>query len=68
MTRLLAMLLMAWVFAAPALAIESAAVTSKRSTATLITEADSVAPGGRVRVALRLRLANGWHTYWRNPG
>jgi thiol:disulfide interchange protein/DsbC/DsbD-like thiol-disulfide interchange protein len=27
-----------------------------------------VTPGGRVRIALRLRLADGWHTYWRNPG
>ena len=25
-------------------------------------------PGGRVRIALRLRLAEGWHTYWHNPG
>ena len=40
--------------------------------ATLITDSDSVVPGGpgggHVRIALRLRLADGWHTYWRNPG
>ena len=51
-----------------ALAGESQPVVSKRSTATLITESDSVAPGGRTRIALRLRLEPGWHTYWRNPG
>ncbi len=52
----------------PARAFESAPVISKRATATLITDSDSVAPGGHVRIALRLRLAEGWHTYWRNPG
>jgi thiol:disulfide interchange protein/DsbC/DsbD-like thiol-disulfide interchange protein len=55
-------------FVLPALALESPPVTSKRSTATFITESDSVAPGGHVRIGLRLRLAPGWHTYWRNPG
>ena len=49
-------------------AAESAAVHSTRATATLVTESDTVAPGKPVRVALRLRLAPGWHTYWRNPG
>ena len=68
MIRFFTMLLTACVLAAPAMAIESAPVTSKRSTATLITESDSVVAGGRVRIALRLRLADGWHTYWRNPG
>ena len=47
---------------------ESAPVVSKRSIATVLTEADSVTPGGRARIALRLRLEAGWHTYWRNPG
>src|SRR5580698_7378453 len=51
-----------------ALASETAPVASKRSVASLITDSDSVAPGGPVRIALRLRLAEGWHTYWRNPG
>ncbi len=55
-------------FPDPARSSESAPAVSKRTTATLITEADSVGPDGRVRVALRLRMAEGWHTYWRNPG
>lgn len=49
-------------------ALESPAFTDARGTATLISEADSVAAGQPVRVALRLRLAPGWHTYWQNPG
>jgi DsbC/DsbD-like thiol-disulfide interchange protein/cytochrome c biogenesis protein CcdA len=72
MHRLFAPLLLACVLAAegppPAAAFESAPVVSPRATATMITDSDSVIPGGRVRIALRLRLADGWHTYWRNPG
>jgi len=68
MIRFLSLSMLICALAGPAMATESAPVTSKRGTATLITEADTVAPGGRVRIALRLRLADGWHTYWRNPG
>jgi thiol:disulfide interchange protein/DsbC/DsbD-like thiol-disulfide interchange protein len=68
MLRSFTLLLLALLLSAPALAYESAPVTTKRTTATLITDSDSVAPGGRVRIALRLRLADGWHTYWQNPG
>jgi thiol:disulfide interchange protein/DsbC/DsbD-like thiol-disulfide interchange protein len=51
-----------------AAAAESAAVTSPRATATLVTDTDAVSPGQPFRAALRLRMAPGWHTYWRNPG
>ncbi len=51
----------------PAAARESAPVVSPRTTATLVSDVDTVA-GRPFRVALRLRLASGWHTYWRNPG
>jgi thiol:disulfide interchange protein DsbD len=61
----LAMLAMA---AGHARAAESPPVHTSRSTATLVSESDSVAPGKPVRVALRLAMAPGWHTYWRNPG
>ena len=57
-----------WLAAGPAAALESAAVRSDRATATLVSDADAVAAGRTVRVGLRLRLAPGWHTYWRNPG
>ncbi|MBX6376276.1 MAG: cytochrome C biogenesis protein, partial [Acetobacteraceae bacterium] len=51
-----------------ALAVESAPVVSPRATATLAAEADAVAPGEPFRIGLRLRLAPGWHTYWKNAG
>jgi thiol:disulfide interchange protein DsbD len=54
--------------AAPAGALESAAVRSGHATATLVTDTDAGPAGGRFRAALRLRLAPGWHTYWHNPG
>lgn len=68
MIRFFTMLVLACGFGLPALAYETAPVTTKRSVATLITDADSVAPGGQIRIALRLRLTEGWHTYWQNPG
>ncbi len=49
-------------------AAESDAVRSDRATATLVANRDAVAPGEDFRLGLRLRLAPGWHTYWRNPG
>ncbi len=52
----------------PADALESDAVRTARATATLVTDTDAAPAGGQFRVALRLRLAPGWHTYWRNPG
>ena len=54
--------------ATPAAALESAAVSSARAAVTLITSTDSYAPGKPLRLALRLRIADGWHSYWINPG
>ncbi len=66
----LVLLLLALTVLAPsaAQALESAPVQSARDTATLVSDTDAVAPGKPFRVALRLRMAEGWHTYWRNPG
>jgi thiol:disulfide interchange protein DsbD len=62
-------ILICWSLAAtPAWSVESAPQRSPRATATLISETDTFAPGTPFRVALRLRLAQGWHIYWRNPG
>ena len=56
-------------FLAPtARAAESAPVVSPRITASLVSETDAMAPGTPFRVGLLLRMAPGWHTYWRNPG
>jgi DsbC/DsbD-like thiol-disulfide interchange protein/cytochrome c biogenesis protein CcdA len=52
----------------PAFALESAPATTARTTASMITDTDAVARSVPFHVALRLRLAPGWHTYWRNPG
>jgi thiol:disulfide interchange protein DsbD len=65
--RLIVALLLAAV-ALPARAAESAAVTTPRATATLVSDTDRIAPGTPFKVGLRLRMAPGWHTYWRNPG
>lgn len=56
------------ILADAAVAAESEAVRSARAVATLISETDAPAPGKPFRVGLRLRMAPGWHTYWRNPG
>ncbi len=62
-------LLAALVATAPAAwAGESAPVTSPRATVTLIADQAAIAPGQPFRLALRQRLAPGWHTYWTNPG
>lgn len=53
---------------APALAAESAPVTSANDTATLVTDRDAVGPDQHLKVGLRLQLKPGWHTYWINPG
>jgi thiol:disulfide interchange protein len=73
MKRLLAMILIAFTALTtmaprPARALESAPVSSKRAVATLVTDTDAMQPGQPFRVGLRLRMADGWHTYWKNPG
>ncbi|KXV78699.1 protein-disulfide reductase DsbD family protein [Acetobacter cerevisiae] len=50
-------------------AAESAPVsTTGHSVATLITDTDTTDGKTPLHVALRLKLQDGWHTYWRNPG
>jgi thiol:disulfide interchange protein len=67
MTRVL-LLILATLLPLVAQARESAPVTSSRATATLMSDTDVIQPGVPFRVGLRLRLAPGWHTYWKNPG
>lgn len=66
MIRLLVALLA--FFPALGFAAESEPVRSQRAEAVLMADQAAVAPGGTVMVGLRLRLAPGWHTYWRNAG
>jgi len=36
--------------------------------AQLISELKSIKPGTKLCVAVRLKMDEGWHTYWKNPG
>ncbi|MDA8132152.1 MAG: protein-disulfide reductase DsbD family protein [Elusimicrobia bacterium] len=36
--------------------------------ASLLSSLDTVRPGESFKAALRLRLRDGWHVYWKNPG
>ena len=51
-----------------AVAAESPPVRTARMTATLVSDTDAVAAGVPMHLGLRLQMAPGWHTYWRNPG
>ena len=54
-------------FAQAQLPVQSTIIT-ERVTATLMAERPSLAPGDTIWVGLRLEMAEGWHSYWRNPG
>lgn len=43
-------------------------VKTEHVEATLIAEKTSVQPGKGIPVGLKLRMADHWHTYWKNPG
>jgi thiol:disulfide interchange protein DsbD len=71
MPRLLALLMLLLASAllpGSAAALESTSVVSKRATVTLVSDTDALSPGAPFRAALRFRLTEGWHTYWKNPG
>ncbi len=46
----------------------AAPVKTQYVEAELVSERTAFVPGQALTVALRLRMADGWHTYWRNPG
>ncbi len=49
-------------------ALETAPVSTDHTTAMLLSESDTYAPGRPFRLGLNLKIAPGWHTYWLNPG
>ncbi len=49
-------------------AAATAWVGDARGSARLITAIDATGSGTRLDAAIELRLAPGWHTYWRTPG
>jgi thiol:disulfide interchange protein len=52
---------------APAMA-QAAPVNTGHLVAELGAEAQGIAPGQTIRIALSQTIQKGWHTYWRNPG
>ena len=49
-------------------AVAAAPVRTPHVEAELVSERTAFVPGQATTVALRLKMADGWHTYWRNPG
>jgi thiol:disulfide interchange protein/DsbC/DsbD-like thiol-disulfide interchange protein len=48
--------------------LSGSVVASDNVKARLISEANAIAPGQSIWVALEFTIRDGWHTYWRNPG
>src|SRR5271155_1135688 len=48
--------------------LSGSVVASDNVKARLLSEADAIAPGQSIWVALEFNIRDGWHTYWRNPG
>ncbi len=46
----------------------AAGVRTEHVEAELVAAKTAVVPGEPLTVALRLKIEDGWHTYWRNPG
>jgi DsbC/DsbD-like thiol-disulfide interchange protein/cytochrome c biogenesis protein CcdA len=45
----------------------AAGTPSKHVQASLLAEVESIKPGRPFSVGIHLRMAEGWHTYWKNP-
>ena len=65
---LLLLLFFLLLLAGPAGAAAAAWVGDARGSARLIAAVEATGSGTRFDAALELRLAPGWHTYWRTPG
>jgi len=50
------------------MAAHAAPVKTQHVEAELVSERTAFVPGQATTVALRLKMADGWHTYWQNPG
>src|SRR5271168_240327 len=67
--RALRTLLLGLLLVSPAaFALSGPAVATDNVKSRLVSEVSSVAPGQVFWVALELKIRDGWHTYWRNPG
>ncbi|ACD82778.1 Thiol:disulfide interchange protein [Methylacidiphilum infernorum V4] len=50
------------------MAATSSSARSRHVEVSLLSELDAVSPGSHFYVALRMKMDEGWHTYWLNPG
>ena len=57
----------AFLVALGAMATPLQAAGSKNVKASLLSEQAGIQPGQPVSLGLRLEMADGWHTYWKNP-
>lgn len=55
-------------FLVASFSVQGEIVSTPHVKAELLLEKPSVAPGEAFDVALRLRMKDGWHTYWKHPG
>lgn len=67
MSRLLAAALVFLALLTPVAALAKPVDTGHLE-AELVAQEQGAVPGGTVYVALRQKVDDGWHTYWRNPG
>src|SRR5664279_3041581 len=68
MPRICLALLAATLLSAMAGTVAAAPVKTQHVEAELVPERTAFVPGQTTTVALRLRMEDGWHTYWQNPG
>ncbi|HTP98316.1 MAG TPA: protein-disulfide reductase DsbD domain-containing protein [Casimicrobiaceae bacterium] len=68
MIRSLRSLTVLFVAAGLSAATAAAAVKTQHVEAELVSERTALVPGQTTTVALRLKMEDGWHTYWQNPG
>jgi thiol:disulfide interchange protein/DsbC/DsbD-like thiol-disulfide interchange protein len=60
--------LMIGLAASTAAGAAAATIATDHIEARVVPRADIVAPGDRLELALVQHIADGWHTYWENPG
>jgi DsbC/DsbD-like thiol-disulfide interchange protein len=66
--RLIALIAVLAAAVAAPLALAAPSVKTEHVEAELIAERTSAQPGKPIPVGLKLRMAEHWHTYWKNPG
>ncbi|MCI0745986.1 MAG: hypothetical protein L0Y58_11320, partial [Verrucomicrobia subdivision 3 bacterium] len=60
--------LMCWLILLPVLLLLTTPVEAATTKVKLILPVETAAPGQTFLAGLELKMASGWHTYWRNPG